>query len=396
MGRKKNVDKIKEEYQTPVASSDEELFEEIDDEVFKEGFDPNSTELEEETREALEIADKEAQTREKIEGIVAIWLDISNHNPPMSGEEELKTTTEMVKWKEIAKYRETYSKNHNREFPTDDEIKKQFKLKNSEYNKILKAREKMINSNLRLVIGIAKKNQNKGLSFEDLISAGNSGLIKAVDRYDVNLRAEGVAVQDAKPFKFSTYATWWIRQTITIAVQNHGRLVHIPVHIRDLISQIKLAMAKISQETNVRPTIEELAAYLTKISKKPVTVANIQRAMSFDFTISSLDEQLGEDSDLSRGEIITDNRFPTPASHAKNEELKEKFYEILSTNNDFTAREKKIMIQYFGIGLAEKVSIVEIAEQAKITQERVRQIINGVIKKLKNPKYANQLKQFLN
>ncbi|MDK2819862.1 MAG: RNA polymerase sigma factor [Mycoplasmataceae bacterium] len=246
-----------------------------------------------------------------------------------------------------------------------------------------KAKEILIRRNLRLVINNAKKYKNRGLSFIDLISEGNAGIIKAVSKYDWR-----------KGFKFSTYATWWIRQAITRAVADQARTIRVPVHMVETINKIIKIKRELQQELNEAPTDQQIAERYGE----DFTAEKVQYIRRINIDPISLDKPIGKEDDSSFSDFIKDNNVISPVDYAAQEELSAILEEMIESHlDDF---EKEIIQKRYGIGLdANGIKIKthtldEIAQQLGYTREKVRQIETKVLRKLKHPQRRKKLKDF--
>lgn len=237
-----------------------------------------------------------------------------------------------------------------------------------------RAKSEMIESNLRLVISFAKKYQNKGLHFLDLIQEGNIGLIRAVDKFEYK-----------RGFKFSTYATWWIKQSITRSIADQAKTIRIPVHMIDTINKLKKLTRKIFNKTGVEPSPEELAKKLNMPQEK------ISKVLKIAKTPISLNAPIGDEDDSSLGDIIADENALKPIDAAVHSNLKEVVTKALSS---LTQREEKVLRMRFGIGLATDYTLEEVGKHQSVTRERIRQIQEKALMKLKHPSRAKKLKTF--
>lgn len=238
-----------------------------------------------------------------------------------------------------------------------------------------RAMQDLSGGNLRLVVSIAKKYRNRGLSFLDLIQEGNSGLMRAVDKYEYR-----------RGYKFSTYATWWIRQAITRAIADQARTIRIPVHMIETMSALRRVSKELLQELGREPTVEETAA------AADITVEEARRVLKISRHPVSLDRPVGESEDSYFGDFIEDAGSDSPVSSATQEMLKDKIDHVLKT---LTYREREIIKLRYGLGDGYTYTLEEVGRIFKVTRERVRQIEAKAVRKLQHPVRSRQLKGFL-
>ncbi|MBR4725856.1 MAG: RNA polymerase sigma factor RpoD [Lachnospiraceae bacterium] len=349
----------------------DDILGEIDDEMLNEGEDEID----------LSTIDLSIPEGVSLEDPVRMYLKEIGKVPLLSGDEEIELAKLMEDGNKIqdeidALRKEAREKTSNSEH--DSLTKKADRLKKKNAAVIQKgntAKERLIEANLRLVVSIAKRYVGRGMQFLDLIQEGNMGLLKAVEKFDYR-----------KGYKFSTYATWWIRQAITRAIADQARTIRIPVHMVETINKLMRVQRQLLQELGREPSTEEVAAEM----KIPVErVAEIQKISQEPV---SLETPIGEEEDSHLGDFIMDEKVPVPAEAASATILREELLKVLQTLTD---REQKVLRLRFGLDDGRTRTLEEVGKEFNVTRERIRQIEAKALRKLRHPSRSKKLKDFL-
>lgn len=334
-------------------------------------LEPDFDELDEEEDTAEDVLNSGQYLDDISDDSVRLHLREIGKIPLLSADEELSLAQQVVANREELEQALTKL--------ADDSLNasERQKLK-TKVTKLSRPKDKMAEANMRLVVSIAKRYSGRGLDFLDLIQEGHTGLLRAVEKFDPD-----------KGFKFSTYATWWIRQAITRAIADQARTIRIPVHMVETINKLLRTQRRMTQELNREPTIEELAKELEMEPEKVEYVIKIKQ------DISSLDAGVGRDGDDEEsvlGDFIEDEDSTTPEESAANQLLKEQVQSVLSTLSD---REQKIIRMRFGLEGGKSHTLEEVGQEFAVTRERIRQIEAKALTKLRKHKDARKLYEYL-
>ncbi len=297
---------------------------------------------------------------------VGLYLKEMSRVPLLSTEEELDLARRIEKGRQCKKELAHQSAKLNSQTRQDLEALIQDGLM---------AREHLIKANTRLVVSIAKKYIGRGVPFLDLIQEGNLGLMKAVEKYDYH-----------RGFRFSTYATWWIRQTITRSIADQGRTIRVPVHMIDRIRQLYKLTHEMEQKLGRIPTVDELADEMNLSQRK------VQWMLRVSWLPLSLDSPVGDEEDSELGMFVEDDITPTPIQSAYRNMLRDKIEDVLAT---LSPREARILRLRFGLDNVRPYTLEEVGQKFGLTRERIRQIEGKALRRLRHPRRARQLKDYL-
>ena len=311
-----------------------------------------------------------------IEDPVRMYLKEIGKVPLLSAEEEIELAKNMEAGA-VAKEKITILKSREENATEEElaEIKEEIKNLQKDLDAGDEAKKRLAEANLRLVVSIAKRYVGRGMLFLDLIQEGNLGLIKAVEKFDYR-----------KGYKFSTYATWWIRQAITRAIADQARTLRIPVHMVETINKLIRVSRQLLQELGREPSPEEIAAEMN------MPVERVREILKISQEPVSLETPIGEEEDSHLGDFIQDDNVPVPADAAAFTLLKEQLEEVLGT---LTEREQKVLTLRFGLEDGRARTLEEVGKEFNVTRERIRQIEAKALRKLRHPSRSRKLKDYL-
>jgi RNA polymerase primary sigma factor len=377
-GAKKGVKEVTEELET--ATEDEELAEESADEDDDEEFLDNQLEDGDDAKAAKNRSSRrktQAKKKHYTEDSIRLYLQEIGRIRLLRADEEIELARKIADLLELERIRENLGDKLERE-PSDGEWADAVEMGHQPFQRRLylgrKAKEKMVQSNLRLVVSIAKKYMNRGLSFQDLIQEGSLGLIRAAEKFD-----------HEKGYKFSTYATWWIRQAITRAIADQSRTIRLPVHLYETISRIKKTTKLLSQEMGRKPTEEEIATRMEMTIEKLRFIAK-----SAQLPIS-LETPIGKEEDSRLGDFI-ESDGETPEDQVAKNLLREDLESVLST---LSPRERDVLRLRYGLDDGRMKTLEEIGQIFNVTRERIRQIEAKALRKLRHPNRNSVLKEYI-
>ena len=311
-----------------------------------------------------------------IEDPVRMYLKEIGKVPLLSAEEEIELAKNMEA-SAVAKEKIAILKSREENATEEElaEIKEEIKNLQKDLDAGDEAKKRLAEANLRLVVSIAKRYVGRGMLFLDLIQEGNLGLIKAVEKFDYR-----------KGYKFSTYATWWIRQAITRAIADQARTIRIPVHMVETINKLIRVSRQLLQELGREPSPEEIAAEMN------MPVERVREILKISQEPVSLETPIGEEEDSHLGDFIQDDNVPVPADAAAFTLLKEQLEEVLGT---LTEREQKVLTLRFGLEDGRARTLEEVGKEFNVTRERIRQIEAKALRKLRHPSRSRKLKDYL-
>lgn len=333
--------------------------------------------LDDEDEVEVEKIDLSVPEGVSVEDPVRMYLKEIGKVPLLSADEEIELAQKMeagsVAVEKIPLLKERLAETGDEQ--EKEEIQAEIKALQLDVDRGSDAKKRLAEANLRLVVSIAKRYVGRGMLFLDLIQEGNLGLIKAVEKFDYR-----------KGYKFSTYATWWIRQAITRAIADQARTIRIPVHMVETINKLIRVSRQLLQELGREPTPEEIAEEM----KMPVE--RVREILKISQEPVSLETPIGEEEDSHLGDFIKDDNVPVPADAATFTLLKEQLEEVLGT---LTEREQKVLTLRFGLGDGRARTLEEVGKEFNVTRERIRQIEAKALRKLRHPSRSRKLKDYL-
>ncbi len=333
--------------------------------------------LDDEDEVEVEKIDLSVPEGVSVEDPVRMYLKEIGKVPLLSADEEIELAQKMeagsVAVEKIPLLKERLAETGDEQ--EKEEIQAEIKALQLDVDRVSDAKKRLAEANLRLVVSIAKRYVGRGMLFLDLIQEGNLGLIKAVEKFDYR-----------KGYKFSTYATWWIRQAITRAIADQARTIRIPVHMVETINKLIRVSRQLLQELGREPTPEEIAEEM----KMPVE--RVREILKISQEPVSLETPIGEEEDSHLGDFIKDDNVPVPADAATFTLLKEQLEEVLGT---LTEREQKVLTLRFGLEDGRARTLEEVGKEFNVTRERIRQIEAKALRKLRHPSRSRKLKDYL-
>ena len=329
----------------------------------KDEDEPTEAEISEEEESETELAADLSEIAAS--DATSLYLREMAHEPLLTAHQEVELARAFTQGRAATK---RLQKNMHLERADRDKLQR-------EIEEGKKARDHLVKANTRLVVSIAKRYMGQGVPFLDLIQEGNLGLLKAVEKFD-----------HKRGFKFSTYATWWIRQAITRAIADQGRTIRVPVHVGDRIREMYKVSRSLEQDLGREPTSDEIADEMNLPSKKVSWLLRVSRR-----TVS-LEKPVGEEEDSELGNFIEDESSPTPAESAYHTLLQEKLEEVLST---LTPREARILRLRYGLHNGHAHTLEEVGRKFGLTRERIRQIEVEALRRLRHPRRSRQLRDYL-
>lgn len=333
--------------------------------------------LDDEDEVEVEKIDLSVPEGVSVEDPVRMYLKEIGKVPLLSADEEIELAQKMeagsVAVEKIPLLKERLAETGDEQ--EKEEIQAEIKALQLDVDRGSDAKKRLAEANLRLVVSIAKRYVGRGMLFLDLIQEGNLGLIKAVEKFDYR-----------KGYKFSTYATWWIRQAITRAIADQARTIRIPVHMVETINKLIRVSRQLLQELGREPTPEEIAAEMN------MPVERVREILKISQEPVSLETPIGEEEDSHLGDFIQDDNVPVPADAAAFTLLKEQLEEVLGT---LTEREQKVLTLRFGLEDGRARTLEEVGKEFNVTRERIRQIEAKALRKLRHPSRSRKLKDYL-